>query len=468
MSKSILIVDDEISIRQSLGGALKDEGYDVRSAASGVAGIDRLREARCDIVILDIWMPDLDGLETLKRILSEWPDQTVIMMSGHGTIETAVRAVKLGAWDFVEKPLSLERLLVLIQNASSTQDLARENQALRRQVRRARDLIGDSPNMLAVRELIRQVAPTTGSVLISGENGTGKELVAQLLHATSPRFGKPFIEVNCAAIPEELIESELFGHEKGAFTGATQLRRGKFDLANGGTLFLDEIGDMSLKTQAKILRILQEQKFERVGGSQSLQVDVRIVAATNKDLRSEITAGNFREDLFYRLNVIPFQLPPLRDRKEDIRLLATHFLGELCAIHGRKVRALTDDGLAALMAWSWPGNVRELRNLIERVVILTTESEDGQPIHAVALFKHLRDAGLSEDLLSHLDTADAAAQVAFNVQSLKGAKSEFEREFILKTLRENEWNVSKTAQILGIERSYLHRKIKSYGIDFQE
>jgi two-component system nitrogen regulation response regulator NtrX len=465
MAKSILVIDDEISIRQSLGGALKDEGYEVRTAASGVAGIDRLRESRTDIVILDIWMPDLDGLETLKRIMNEWPDQTVIMMSGHGTIETAVRAVKLGAWDFVEKPLSLERLLVLIQNAANNQDLLRENQALRKQVRKPRDLIGNSPSMKAVRDLVRQVAPTTGSVLITGENGTGKELVAQLIHTLSPRFTKPFIEVNCAAIPEELIESELFGHEKGAFTGATQLRRGKFDLAHGGTLFLDEIGDMSLKTQAKILRILQEQKFERVGGGQSLVVDVRIVAATNKDLRAEIAAGNFREDLFYRLNVIPFQLPPLRERKEDIVPLAEHFLAELVSVHGRKPRSFAEDACAALRAWGWPGNVRELRNLVERLVILTPEAEEGTPIQAATLIKHLKDAGMSEEVIAGLGALDAVSASVQAGSGLKGAKSEFEREFILKTLRENEWNISKTAQILGIERSYLHRKMKAYGIE---
>jgi two-component system nitrogen regulation response regulator NtrX len=289
--------------------------------------------------------------------------------------------------------------------------------------------------------------------------------VAQLIHTLSPRFTKPFIEVNCAAIPEELIESELFGHEKGAFTGATQLRRGKFDLAHGGTLFLDEIGDMSLKTQAKILRILQEQKFERVGGGQSLVVDVRIVAATNKDLRAEIAAGNFREDLFYRLNVIPFQLPPLRERKEDIVPLAEHFLAELVSVHGRKPRSFAEDACAALRAWGWPGNVRELRNLVERLVILTPEAEEGTPIQAATLIKHLKDAGMSEEVIAGLGALDAVSASVQAGSGLKGAKSEFEREFILKTLRENEWNISKTAQILGIERSYLHRKMKAYGIE---
>jgi two-component system nitrogen regulation response regulator NtrX len=309
MSRTVLIVDDEASIRQSLTGALGDEGYRVKVASSGKEALDTLRADRPDVVMLDIWMPDMDGLETLKRIKAEWPEQIVIMMSGHGTIDTAVRATKLGAFDFIEKPLSLERLLVMLQNVSGVQDLARENQALRKQVQRGRAIVGESPVMKQIQELIKRVAPTTGSVLITGENGTGKEVAAHLLHSLSQRFNKPFVEINCAAIPEELIESELFGHERGAFTGATALRRGKFDLANGGTLLLDEIGDMSLKTQAKVLRILQEQKFERVGGSQTIQVDVRIVAATNKDLKAEIQKGNFREDLFYRLNVVPFHLP---------------------------------------------------------------------------------------------------------------------------------------------------------------
>jgi two-component system, NtrC family, nitrogen regulation response regulator NtrX len=351
MSRLILIIDDEVSIRQSLTGALKDENYRVVTASSGKEGIDAIRSERPDVVLLDIWMPQMDGIETLRLIKSEWPDQIVIMMSGHGNIETAVKSTKMGAFDFIEKPLSLERLLVLLQNISNVQDLARENHALRKQVQKSRILVGESPAMKQIQEMIRRVAPTTGSVLITGENGTGKELVAQSLHALSLRFNKPFVEVNCAAIPEELIESELFGHEKGAFTGATQLRRGKFDLANGGTLFLDEIGDMSLKTQAKILRILQEQKFERVGGSQTISVDVRIVAATNKDLKSEIQNGNFRGDLFYRLNVIPFVVPPLRERIEDIPVLTQHFLKEFCVVHGRAIRTLSPEALHVLTAY---------------------------------------------------------------------------------------------------------------------
>jgi two-component system nitrogen regulation response regulator NtrX len=462
------VVDDEVSIRQSLTGALKDEGYRVALAASGKECLDAIRSDRPDVVLLDIWMPEMDGIEALRQIKSEWSDQTVIMMSGHGNIETAVRATKLGAFDFIEKPLSLERLLVLLQNVSGVQDLARENQALRKQVQKNRMLVGESSAMKQIQELIRRVAPTTGSVLITGENGTGKELVAQSVHALSSRFNKPFVEVNCAAIPEELIESELFGHEKGAFTGATQLRRGKFDLANGGTLFLDEIGDMSLKTQAKILRILQEQKFERVGGAQTISVDVRIVAATNKDLKTEIQNGNFREDLFYRLNVIPFVVPPLRDRKEDISLLAKHFLKEFSIAHGRAMREFSPEAIQVLLAYPWPGNVRELKNLIERMVILTTEAEDGQILTAAHLLRNLQDDTFSvrmEEQRFHPPSAVEDPAISFIGKNLRDARQEFEKEFILKTLKDNDWNISKTAQVLGIERSHLHRKIKSYGIE---
>jgi two-component system nitrogen regulation response regulator NtrX len=390
------------------------------------------------------------------------------MMSGHGNIETAVKATKLGAFDFIEKPLSLERLLVLLQNVSNVQDLARENQALRKHLQKNRLLVGESASLRQIQDLIRRVAPTTGSVLVTGENGTGKELVVQSIHSLSPRFNKPFVEVNCAAIPEELIESELFGHEKGSFTGATQLRRGKFDLAHGGTLFLDEIGDMSLKTQAKILRILQEQKFERVGGSQTISVDVRVIAATNKDLRLEILNGNFREDLFYRLNVIAFVVPPLRDRTVDIPLLTEHFLKEFCAAHGRSRRALSSEATQVLNAYPWPGNVRELKNLIERVVILTSETEEGKTITAAHLLDHLQDDAFSlrmrEEGALEFSAGRTDGQVIAG-KNLRDARQEFEKTFILKTLKKNEWNISKTAQILGIERSHLHRKIKSYGIE---
>jgi two-component system nitrogen regulation response regulator NtrX len=467
MSRTVLIIDDEASIRQSLSGALKDEGFKVSSAASGQEGLEALRTGRPDVVLLDIWMPGLDGLETLKQIKAEWSDQIVIMMSGHGNIETAVRATKLGAFDFIEKPLSLERLLVLLQNVQGVQDLARENQALRKQVQKGRALVGESAPMKHIQDLIRRVAPTTGSVLITGENGTGKELVAQSIHSLSARFNRPFVEINCAAIPEELIESELFGHERGAFTGATTLRRGKFDLAHQGTLFLDEIGDMSLKTQAKVLRILQEQKFERVGGQQTIQVDVRIVAATNKDLKAEIARGAFREDLFYRLNVVPFQIPPLRERRDDIMLLARHFLREFATTHGRSPRELSPEALKVLQAYSWPGNVRELKNLIERVIILTSEAEEGHPVTPATLLGHLEDETLSPRVPENYGDASQAASVA-TTRNLRDARQEFEKEFILKTLRENDFNVSKCAQILGVERSHLHRKIKSFGIETKE
>ena len=468
MSRLVLIIDDEASIRQSLSGALKDEGYKVISAASGKEGLELIQTDRPNVILLDIWMPEMDGVETLRQIKAEWPDQIVIMMSGHGNIETAVRSTKLGAFDFVEKPLSLERIIVLLQNISNMQDLARENQALRKQVQKNQNLVGESSLMKQIQEMIRRVAPTTGSVLITGENGTGKELVAQSIHALSPRFNKPFVEVNCAAIPEELIESELFGHEKGSFTGATTLRRGKFDLAHGGTLFLDEIGDMSLKTQAKILRILQEQKFERVGGAQTISVDVRVVAATNKDLKSEIQAGNFREDLFYRLNVIPFHVPPLRDRQEDISLLVAYFLNQFSQVHGRAVRSVSKEALAVLTSYSWPGNVRELKNLMERLVILTLESEEGKNIQAADILKNLQDDAFGvkleeEGLTEYPMILDD--EVTHGGKNLRDARQEFEKQFILKTLRENDWNISKTAQVLGIERSHLHRKIKSYGIE---
>lgn len=467
MSKKILIIDDEVGIQNSLTGALQDEGYRVRAVSSGQEGLHSLAEADFDIVMLDIWMPEMDGLETLKQIKAKWPAQTVIMMSGHGTIETAVKSTKLGAFDFVEKPLNLERILVLMKNAAQVQDLSRENHALRKQVKKTNSLVGKSEAMLNIQSLIRRVAPTTGSVLITGENGTGKELVAQSIHSLSDRYKKPFVEVNCAAIPEELIESELFGHEKGSFTGATQMRRGKFDLANGGTLFLDEIGDMSMKTQAKILRILQEQKFERVGGSQTITVDVRIVAATNKDLKDEIQKGNFREDLFYRLNVIPFLVPPLRDRVEDIPLLAEHFIKEFAQTHDRPVRSLEPAAVSALSSYSWPGNVRELKNLIQRLTILTPESEERKPISAAFILEQLQD-----EPTQSINASSSSAGVGPNEEwddsipkNLKAARQEFEKDHILKVLKEQGGNVSKTAAVLGIERSHLHRKIKSFGIE---
>jgi two-component system nitrogen regulation response regulator NtrX len=467
MSRSVLIVDDEQAIRQALAGVLVDEGYEVHLAESGSSAIEKIRSRRPDVVLLDIWMPDLDGIETLKKLRAEFPDVPVVMMSGHGTIETAVKATKLGAYDFIEKPLSLDRLLVVLQNAFVMHELSRENVALRRQVQHQKTLVGDSAPMRALQGLIRKVAPTTGSVLITGENGTGKELVAHAIHQLSPRYSKPFVAVNCAAIPEELIESELFGHERGAFTGATALRRGKFDLANGGTLFLDEIGDMSVKTQAKILRILQEQRFERVGGHQTIEVDVRIVAATNKDLKSEIQKGGFREDLFYRLNVIPFHLPALRERVEDIPLLADYFIKEFCRSHSKPHRPLSQEAVGLLQGYPWPGNVRELRNLIERTVILSPDGAEGVPITPNDLLAHLNQEAASP--VSHDLSHELGNELSREgARKLRDARADFERDFILKVLKEQEWNISRTAAALGIERSHLHRKIKSFGIKTPE
>lgn len=461
MARTILIIDDEQSILTSLQGALTDEGYRVRTAPSGQKGLALLEEETPDTVLLDIWMPEMDGLTTLKIIKEKYPTVPVVMMSGHGTIETAVKATKLGAFDFVEKPLSLEKILVLLKNTIANRDLARENQALRKQFSNQKSLLGDSEAIQSIKTLIHQIAPTTGSVLITGENGTGKELVASAIHFLSTRSKKPFVVVNCAAIPDELIESELFGHEKGAFTGATQQRRGKFDLANEGTLFLDEIGDMSLKTQAKILRILQEQKFERVGGSETLSVDVRIVAATNKDLREEIRRGNFREDLFYRLNVIPFHIPALRERGQDVLLIAKHFLKEYANIHGKKERTLTAEGANVLLDYPWPGNVRELKNFIERLMILTRESEDGTPLNPAVLLEHLEQEPVTD---TQIERPSLNTQIPVG-RSLRDARQVFERDFILKTLREQGGNISKAASVLGVERSHLHRKMKSFGID---
>jgi len=459
--RSILVVDDELGIRKSLEGALKDEGYRVLLAETGQQALEMIASEKPDLVLLDIWMPGMDGMETLSQLKARWPHQSVLMMSGHGRIEMAVKATKLGAFDFAEKPLSLERLLVLFQNVFNLKDLERENDALRQQLQKGQSLLGRSAPIRSLLALIQKVAPTMGSVLITGENGTGKELVAQSLHRWSSRHDEPFIEVNCAAIPEELIESELFGHEKGAFTGATQLRRGKFDLAHGGTLFLDEIGDMSLKTQAKILRILQEQKFERVGGSQTIGVDVRVVAATNKDLRLAIEQGNFREDLFYRLNVIAFVVPPLRDRGEDIALLADHFLELASHLYGKELRKFSDRAYQVLRSYAWPGNVRELKNLMERVVILSPEPESAW-ISDAEVLSHFQDASFVLGMQEKLEKVQPQKS---DLQNLRNARQEFEKAFILKTLHEYGGNISKAAQVLGIERSHLHRKMKSFGIE---
>ncbi len=467
MSRTILIIDDEPAIRDSLAGALADEGYRTLKAHNATSGIELALKHDPSLILLDIWMPEMDGMTALQELKKRGVDSPVLIMSGHGNIETAVKATKLGAFDFMEKPIELDRLLVLIRNALSARDLIEENQALRKQLSTKRPIIGESEPMIQIREMIKRVAPTNSSVLITGENGTGKEVIAQTIHALSQRFKNPFIEVNCAAIPEELIESELFGHEKGAFTGATHLRRGRFDLADQGTIFLDEIGDMSTKTQAKILRILQEQKFERVGGQETHSVDVRIIAATNKDLKQEISNGGFREDLYFRLNVIRIHVPALRDRKSDIPRLCESFLSEFSQLHQKSKRELAKESLDLLQGYAWPGNVRELRNLLERLVILQGSEKEDLIVTPDELKFHLGDAAYSANNSTATETHPQGAIAVSSGRSLKDAKVEFEREYIIQALKENAWNISKTAQVLGIERTYLHRRMKSFGIETQ-
>ncbi|MDT8420004.1 MAG: sigma-54 dependent transcriptional regulator [Desulfuromonadales bacterium] len=452
--ETILIVDDEESIRFSLEGILSDEGFRTAVAANGEEALTIAQSEDPDLVLLDIWMPGIDGLETLQRLRQNRPNQLVIMMSGHGTIETAVKATRLGAYDFIEKPLSLEKILLSIQNAMKVGQLVAENQALREKIDLDYEMIGESRAISRLKGQIAVAAPSSGWVLITGENGTGKELVARAIHYQSNRSQRPFVEVNCAAIPEDLIESELFGHEKGAFTGATAARKGKFDQSHGGTLFLDEIGDMSLKTQAKILRILQEQKFERVGGNRTIEVDVRVIAATNKDLEEEIKQGRFREDLYFRLNVLPFQVPPLRERREDIPMLVNHFLAYFCSKESREIKSISERAMQSLVNYNWPGNVRELKNLIERLVIMTPD----QVIDLIHL-------PLSIGKLAAEHQEGDIAITGMLPDSYREAKELFEKRYLLEKLQKNGWNISRTAEEIGLERSNLHRKIKSYGLE---
>jgi two-component system nitrogen regulation response regulator NtrX len=449
---SILIVDDEPGIRQSLKGALEDEGYKASTAESGEACLELLKKRPFDVVLLDIWLPGMDGLEALEKIKQSDDAPEVIMISGHGTIETAVRATKLGAFDFLEKPLSLEKMLILVKNAVEARKLESENRELKKQVQSKSVIAGDSIPMKALRQQIGVMAPTNGRVLIYGESGTGKELVALAIHAQSLRKDALFVEVNCAAIPEDRIESELFGHRKGAFPGADEDKEGKFHKADGGTLFLDEVGDMSLKTQSKVLRTLEEQRFTPVGGDEPVTVDARVIASTNKDLEEEISKGNFREDLFYRLNVIPFYVPPLRERTEDIPQLARYFLKEFAATYSRRSREITDDAIETLMRYAWPGNVRELRNVIERIVIMN-------PTVAKLDRKHLPP-------LVYRDGSRPGQRGDFS--TLHQARAAYERDFILKKLDENHGNVTRTAEVLGLERSHLYRKMKTLGIAVKE
>lgn len=450
MAKTVLVVDDEQSILKSLEGILTDEGFEVMLAGSGISALQKI-DGLPDLVLLDIWMPDMDGIETLVKIKETHPRIQVIMMSGHGTIETAVKATKLGAYDFIEKPLSLEKVLLCLQNALDHCRLEEEISLLKEKEINKYRITGESELIRQMKEQTRIVAPTNAWVLISGENGTGKELVAHTIHRLSKRSEKPFVEVNCAAIPEELIESELFGHEKGAFTGASSTKKGKFDQAHEGSLFLDEIGDMSLKAQSKTLRILQEQKFERVGGSRTIHVDVRVIAATNKDLEVEISKGTFREDLYFRLNVIPIRVPPLRERVEDIPSLVDEFLKEFAFQMNIEPKEFSSESLSLLKNYPWPGNVRELKNLVERVVIMTP----GPVIQP-------RDIPQPFNQQTKMD--GEFASILMN-SSYKEAKGNFEKAFITRKLREFHGNISQTADAIGIERSNLHKKIKAYGLE---
>jgi two-component system nitrogen regulation response regulator NtrX len=440
----ILIVDDEKNILETLTGIIEDEGHEVITASSGEKALTLFTESSPDIVLMDVWMPGIDGIETLRSMKEKNRDACVIMISGHSTIDTAVHAIKLGAYDFMEKPLSLERVTILVRRALEKQSLEKENIALKTSISQQWEIIGVNPGIISLKDKIQKAAISQGRVIIFGESGTGKELVARALHDASDRRDKNFIEVNCAAIPHELIESELFGHEKGSFTGAFESKKGKFELADEGTLFLDEIGDMSLATQAKLLRVLETQEFQRVGGSKKIKVDVRVIAATNKNLEEEIKKMNFREDLFFRLNVIPIYVPSLRERKDDIPLLVEHFLNLLAQQYGQKIKKISKATLEALISYDWPGNVRELKNTIERFVIMNPS--DVIDIKDIPSFK-----GGKSDYSSF--------------KTLREAREQFEKDFILKRLQENNYNVSKTAEELEIERSNLHRKMKSLRIE---
>ena len=438
----ILIVDDEPGIRQSLKGVLGDEGLTTEAVSTGEECLRKLEDTSYDLIFLDIWLPGIDGLETLRRLREKAPHTYVIIISGHATIATAVSATKLGAYDFIEKPLSLEHTLLIARNALSHRRLEQANTLLRHQLEERFHIVGESIPIKALRKQIAIVAPTNSRILIYGESGTGKELVTRNIHFLSSRASQPFVEVNCAAIPEELIESELFGHTKGSFTGAGDTKKGKFELADGGTLFMDEIGDMSLKTQAKVLRAIEEQSFQPIGAPAAVRVDVRVIAATNKNLQNEIAAGRFREDLFYRLNVIPFFVPPLRDRREDIPVLTRYFIRIFSAEHGRAPKEFTPEAMDMLVDYSWPGNVRELRNEIERLVIM-----------------------VQNNVIKAGDLSLPNGSSPSRTSTLHEARAQYERGFIISKLKENNWNISQTARLLGLERSYLYRKMKAYSIE---
>jgi len=446
MSNSILIVDDERGIRDTLSSVFEDEGFNVESVESGEACLNALKSNNYKCILLDIWLPEIDGLETLRRLRDEGDNSPVVMISGHGNIEAAVNATKLGAFDFIEKPLSLEKTVLTIRNAIKQNELERTNLSLSEKLGREYEMVGESVAMRALRKQISIVAPTDGRVLISGESGTGKELVARAIHSQSNRRNMPFVEINSAAIPEDLVESELFGHAKGAFTGAAKTKKGKFEIADGATIFLDEIGDMSERVQAKMLRVLEDQRFEPVGSNTPVAVDVRVISATNKRLDDLIENGNFRSDLFYRLNVIPFQIPPLRERLEDISLLVDHFNKRFSGEYGKREKEFTSEAVETLQNYSWLGNVRELRNTIERVVIMVKKQKIGR------------------DDLPEFNLVDKSPASSFRFPSFKEATDAYQREFILHKLAETDGNVTKAAETMGVDRSHLYRRMKNLGI----
>lgn len=447
----ILIVDDEKNILKTFTEILQDEGHIVFSTENGKGALDFLSRSDVDLAFVDVWLPDIDGIEVLGIIRQKYPDVAVIMISGHASIDIAVKSTKMGAFDFLEKPPSMERVITSLDNALERVRLKKENIRLRKDSLMDDEMIGESPGILEVKKVIESAAGTNARVFITGDNGTGKELVAKSIHQNSKRSDKPLVKVNCAAIPDELIESELFGHEKGAFTGAMGRRLGRFEIAHGGTVFLDEICDMSANAQAKVLRVLQENQFERVGGNEPITVDVRVIAATNIDVKTAIEDGRFREDLYYRLNVIPIHVPSLVERKEDIRLLSEYFLNSFAREYGLGTKEITDKGFKFLKKYSWPGNVRELKNIIERLCVMVKS-----------------DVIDKDDISRHIGSYDYEDMITRETSTLKKAREEFEKEYIIKALRENEKNITTTAKILGIERTNLHRKVKQYNINMNK
>jgi two-component system, NtrC family, nitrogen regulation response regulator NtrX len=447
----LLIVDDEKNIRRTLQMVLGDENVSTRDCGSAEEALRLMREDVAEIILLDIKLPGLDGIQMLENVKKEWPTTEVIMISGHGTIQDAVGATRLGAYDFLEKPLDRDRVVLSVRNCIEKLSMHRRLMLIDEELDERYRMVGSSQVVRQLMEEIRKVAPTSGRVLVTGESGTGKELVARAVHKLSKRADKPFVKVNCAAIPAELIESELFGYERGAFTGATGKKKGQFELANGGTLFLDEVGDMSLAAQAKVLRVLQTGEMSHVGGERTISVDVRVIAATNKDLKKAVSAGEFRDDLYYRLNVIPIHCQPLRDRLDDVPPLLTKFVTEFCRENGLKIKDIEPEVLQAMRAYDWPGNVRELKNVVERMVIMSAEA--------------LTVADLPEYVTGSKKAVDVAS---YEGMSLKDVRNEVEKGYILSKLREYGWNITRTADVLGIERTNLHKKMKQLGIKRDE